>query len=183
MIWKGVTQDIPREERGKEEDCCAAAPICDIMADTLSVLYGTTENRNDRECDGRGRCGAVQHRDLTQFNSRQCAQNSRNRDKFYMSNRSRGEKWDWAAKTRKLRLPSLPRSESRESNAAAAPFEYRHATTTTTTTHMNCQLQGGCKSREQRVEHGEGGKGMNTEEGNANAASAANSSILGIGAN
>ena len=36
---------------------------------------------------------------------------------------------------------------------AALPFEYRHATTTGTT-HMNCQLQGGCESREQRVEPG-----------------------------
>ena len=58
-------------------------------------------------------------------------------------------------KDQKIAAP-LPRSESRESNAAP-PFEYRHATTTTTgTTHMNCQLQGGCESREQRVEHGEG---------------------------
>ena len=71
MIWKGVTQDIPRGSsrgRGKKK---TAAPICDIMADTLSVLYGTTENRNDIECYGR--CGAVQRRDLTQFNSLQCA--------------------------------------------------------------------------------------------------------------
>ena len=71
MIWKGVTQDIPRG-RGKKKT--AAPPICDIMADTLSVLYGTTENRNDRECYGRH--GAAQHRDLTQFNSRQCARDS-----------------------------------------------------------------------------------------------------------
>ena len=49
-------------------------------------------------------------------------------------------------KDQKIAAP-LPRSESRESNAAP-PFEYRHATTT----HMNCQLQGGCESREQRVE-------------------------------
>ena len=48
MIWKGVTQDNPRgRERvgGRVRD---RAPICDIMADTLSVLYGTTENRNDK---------------------------------------------------------------------------------------------------------------------------------------
>ena len=73
MIWKGVTQDIPR---GKGEKKTAAPPICDIMADTLSVLYGTMENRNDREGYGAGRRGAVQHRDLTQFNSRQCARDS-----------------------------------------------------------------------------------------------------------
>ena len=74
MIWKGVTQDIPRGRRGKKKT--AVPPICDIMADTLSVLYGTTENRNDRECYGAGRRGAAQHRDLTQFNSRQCARDS-----------------------------------------------------------------------------------------------------------
>ena len=39
-----------------------AAPICDIMADTLSVLYGTTENRNDRE-----RRGAASGLDTVQF--------------------------------------------------------------------------------------------------------------------
>ena len=63
MIWKGVTQDNPRgRERvgGRVRD---SAPICDIMADTLSVLYGTTENRNDK-----GPAASV--RDLTQFNSR-----------------------------------------------------------------------------------------------------------------
>ena len=78
-----------------------------------------------------------------------------NRDKFYMSNRNRerGE-MGLGRKDQKIAAP-LPRSESRESNAAP-PFEYRHATTTTRTTHMNCQLQGGCESREQRVELGEG---------------------------
>ena len=81
-------------------------------------------------------------------------------------------------KDQKIAAP-LPRSESRESNAAP-PFEYRHATTT----HMNCQLQGGCESREQRVELDERrDEYRGRVEGGERSASAANSSILGIGAN
>ena len=50
------------EGKGREGEQRAGAgvggpPICDIMADTLSVLYGTTENRNDKEC------GAASHQD------------------------------------------------------------------------------------------------------------------------
>ena len=96
-------------------------------------------------------------------------------------NRERGE-MVLGRKDQKIAAP-LPRSESRESNAAP-PFEYRHATTTTGTTHMNCQLQGGCESREQRVELDERrDEYRGRVEGGERSASAANSSILGIGAN
>ena len=69
-----MERSYARYPEGEREKKTAAPPICDIMADTLSVLYGTTENRNDRE--GYGRRGAAQHRDLTQFNSRQYARHS-----------------------------------------------------------------------------------------------------------
>ena len=52
MIWKGVTQDNRGEtEKEKEEETAretVAPPIYDIMADTLSFLYGTMENQNDK---------------------------------------------------------------------------------------------------------------------------------------